>query len=81
MRKDITQIKRYTIERVYREHKLFHSHPREMMCVAFDIVTPTTASLVPDAEVLHNSTSVTLITRPLTHKLSALLTLVLWPLT
>ncbi|XP_077990931.1 eIF-2-alpha kinase GCN2-like [Glandiceps talaboti] len=52
-RKNITFIKRYSIERVYRARKLFGAHPREVTECAFDIVTNTLGTLFPDAEVLH----------------------------
>ncbi|XP_063231098.1 eIF-2-alpha kinase GCN2 isoform X2 [Bacillus rossius redtenbacheri] len=48
----ITFLKRYTVERVYREKKVFGFHPRELYECAFDIVTPTAGSLVADAELL-----------------------------
>lgn len=57
-RNSIRQLKRYTIDRVFRESRLRGSrerhwvHPRELTACAFDIVSPNTASFVPDAEVL-----------------------------
>lgn len=50
--------RRYSIERVYRERKLFGSHPRELTECAFDIVTNSPGSLQPDAEVLHLVTEI-----------------------
>ena len=52
-RNGISSLKRYSIDRVYRENRLYGLHPRELTACAFDIVTGTTASLIPDAEVLH----------------------------
>ncbi|XP_033626734.1 eIF-2-alpha kinase GCN2-like isoform X1 [Asterias rubens] len=52
-RNNITNLKRYCIERVYRERRIFGCHPRELTECAFDIVTSTSAGLIPDAEVLH----------------------------
>ncbi|KAF5298737.1 hypothetical protein FQR65_LT09606 [Abscondita terminalis] len=49
---NITFLRRYSIERVYREKKVFGFHPRELYECAFDIVTPTTGNFVSDAEVL-----------------------------
>ncbi|XP_075223291.1 eukaryotic translation initiation factor 2 alpha kinase Gcn2 [Lycorma delicatula] len=36
----ITQMKRYAIDRVYRERRIHGCHPRELYECAFDIVTP-----------------------------------------
>ena len=52
-RNGISSLRRYSIDRVYRENRLYGLHPRELTACAFDIVTATTASLIPDAEVLH----------------------------
>ena len=49
---------RYSIERVYREKKLFGSHPKELTECAFDIVTNAPTSLQPDAEILHLVTEI-----------------------
>jgi translation initiation factor 2-alpha kinase 4 len=38
----ITCLKRYAIDRVYREKRVFGFHPRELYECAFDIVTPNT---------------------------------------
>ncbi|XP_077285683.1 eukaryotic translation initiation factor 2 alpha kinase Gcn2 isoform X2 [Arctopsyche grandis] len=48
----ITMLKRYSIERVYREKKIFGFHPRELYECAFDIVTPTPGNLFAEAELL-----------------------------
>ncbi|XP_041467880.1 eIF-2-alpha kinase GCN2-like isoform X1 [Lytechinus variegatus] len=57
-RNNVTNLKRYSIERVFRERKLFGSHPRELTECAFDIVTNSRGSLQPDAEVLHLVTEI-----------------------
>lgn len=36
----ITFLRRYSVERVYREKKVFGFHPRELYECAFDIITP-----------------------------------------
>ncbi|KAJ8925528.1 hypothetical protein NQ315_009367 [Exocentrus adspersus] len=50
---NITFLRRYSIERVYREKKVFGFHPRELYECAFDIVSPTQGNLLSDAEVLY----------------------------
>ncbi|PIK44682.1 putative eukaryotic translation initiation factor 2-alpha kinase 4 [Apostichopus japonicus] len=52
-RNSITRLKRYSIERVYRERKIHRCHPREFTECAFDIITNITATLLPDAEVMY----------------------------
>ncbi|KAM4625732.1 eIF-2-alpha kinase GCN2 [Polymixia lowei] len=52
-RNNITHLKRYSIERVFRPRKLDRAHPRELLECAFDIITPATNSLLPDAETIH----------------------------
>ncbi|XP_049451917.1 eIF-2-alpha kinase GCN2 isoform X1 [Epinephelus fuscoguttatus] len=52
-RNNITHLKRYSIERVFRPRKLDRAHPRELLECAFDIVTPVTNSLLPDAETIY----------------------------
>nr|XP_039247644.1 eIF-2-alpha kinase GCN2-like [Styela clava] len=49
-RNGIYSLKRYAIEKVYRKVKIHRSHPKELWECAFDIVTPTVCSLIPDAE-------------------------------
>uniref|UniRef100_A0A8C5AX79 non-specific serine/threonine protein kinase n=1 Tax=Gadus morhua TaxID=8049 RepID=A0A8C5AX79_GADMO len=49
----ITNLKRYSIERVFRPRKHDRAHPRELLECAFDIVSPVTNSLLPDAEVIY----------------------------
>ncbi|KAG8183651.1 hypothetical protein JTE90_005637 [Oedothorax gibbosus] len=50
--RDITHLKRYTLEKVFRQQKVFGCHPREQYEFAFDIVTPTPGTFLPDAEVI-----------------------------
>ncbi|GFO47300.1 eukaryotic translation initiation factor 2-alpha kinase 4 [Plakobranchus ocellatus] len=53
-RQSIQTMKRFSIQKVFREKKffaLYNSHPRELTECAFDIITPSW-SLIPDAEVL-----------------------------
>ncbi|XP_041809286.1 eIF-2-alpha kinase GCN2 [Chelmon rostratus] len=52
-RNNITHLKRYSIERVFRPRKLDRAHPREPLECAFDIITPVTNSLLPDAETIY----------------------------
>ncbi|KAJ8341453.1 hypothetical protein SKAU_G00337440 [Synaphobranchus kaupii] len=52
-RNNISSLKRYSIERVFRPRKLDRAHPRELLECAFDIVTPVTNSLLPDAEAIY----------------------------
>ncbi|CAL1531308.1 unnamed protein product [Lymnaea stagnalis] len=57
IRNNIQSMKRYAIEKVFREKKfynvLFNVHPKELTECAFDIITPhSSTSLFPDAEVL-----------------------------
>ncbi|CAJ1073779.1 eIF-2-alpha kinase GCN2 [Xyrichtys novacula] len=52
-RNNITHLKRYSIERVFRPRKLDRAHPRELVECAFDIITPVTNSLLPDAETIY----------------------------
>ncbi|CAH1116543.1 unnamed protein product [Phaedon cochleariae] len=49
----ITLLRRYSIERVYREKKVFGFQPRELYECAFDIVSPTEGSLMSDAEIIY----------------------------
>ncbi|KAE8289793.1 eIF-2-alpha kinase GCN2 [Larimichthys crocea] len=52
-RNNITHLKRYSIERVFRPRKLDRAHPRELLECAFDIITPVTNSLLPDDEAIY----------------------------
>ncbi|XP_077411506.1 eIF-2-alpha kinase GCN2 [Vanacampus margaritifer] len=52
-RNNITHMKRYSIDRVFRPRKLDRAHPRELLECAFDIITPVTNSLLPDAETIY----------------------------
>lgn len=51
-RRDITQMKRYSVEKIFIERKVYGCHPRECHQCVFDIVTPISDTLLPDAEVL-----------------------------
>ncbi|KAJ4436658.1 hypothetical protein ANN_16789 [Periplaneta americana] len=48
----ITCLKRYAIDKVYREKKVYGFHPRELYECAFDIVTPNSGTLMVEAELL-----------------------------
>lgn len=52
-RNNVTHLKRYSIDRVFRPKKPDHAHPRELLECAFDIITPITNSLLPDAETIY----------------------------
>ncbi|XP_006831844.1 PREDICTED: eukaryotic translation initiation factor 2-alpha kinase 4 [Chrysochloris asiatica] len=51
-RNNIMNLKRYCIERVFRPRKLDRIHPKELLECAFDIVTSTTNSSLPTAEII-----------------------------
>lgn len=46
-------LSRYCIERVFRPRKLDRFHPKELLECAFDIVTSTTNSSLPTAEIIY----------------------------
>ncbi|XP_055957482.1 eIF-2-alpha kinase GCN2-like isoform X1 [Patella vulgata] len=48
----IQSLKRYCIDHVYQEKKLFGLHPKEMTECAFDIITPYQFGLIPESELL-----------------------------
>ncbi|KAL3285701.1 hypothetical protein HHI36_000232 [Cryptolaemus montrouzieri] len=50
---NISLFRRYSIERVYREKKIFGFIPRELYECAFDIITPHSGNLISDAEILY----------------------------
>ncbi|XP_076017704.1 eIF-2-alpha kinase GCN2 [Genypterus blacodes] len=52
-RNNITHLKRYSIERVFRPRKLDRAHPRELLECAFDVIANVTNSLLPDAEIIY----------------------------
>ncbi|XP_030574291.1 eIF-2-alpha kinase GCN2 isoform X1 [Archocentrus centrarchus] len=52
-RNNITHLKRYSIERVFRPRKLDRAHPRELLECAFDIITPVSNSLLAEAETIY----------------------------
>ncbi len=51
-RNNIHHLKRYNIERVYRQKRLYGLHPRELTECAFDIITNTPTSGLSEAELL-----------------------------
>uniref|UniRef100_A0A3B4ES37 Eukaryotic translation initiation factor 2 alpha kinase 4 n=1 Tax=Pundamilia nyererei TaxID=303518 RepID=A0A3B4ES37_9CICH len=51
-RNNVTHLK-YSIERVFRPKKLDRAHPRELLECAFDIITPVSNSLLPEAEIIY----------------------------
>ena len=46
------KIKRYSIEKVFRERKVFGFHPRELVECSFDTISLTQGCLLDDAEAL-----------------------------
>ncbi|NWH74848.1 E2AK4 kinase, partial [Piaya cayana] len=52
-RNNISNLKRYCIERVFRPRKLDHCHPKELLECAFDIITSTGNSFLPMAETIY----------------------------
>lgn len=48
---DIKHMRRYCIERVYREKRVYNFHPKQIFECAFDIITPF-ANHVHDAEII-----------------------------
>ncbi|NXN94799.1 E2AK4 kinase, partial [Rhinopomastus cyanomelas] len=52
-RNNISNLKRYCIERVFRPRKLDRCHPKELLECAFDIVTSTGNSFLPVAETIY----------------------------
>lgn len=50
---NINSFRRYSVERVYKEKKVFGFLPREFYECAFDIVSPTQGNLMSDAEILY----------------------------
>jgi translation initiation factor 2-alpha kinase 4 len=52
-RHNVTDLKRYVIDRVYHARRIPHVHPRELVECAFDIVTSSPGNLIPDAEIIY----------------------------
>uniref|UniRef100_A0A8C5Q8M5 eIF-2-alpha kinase GCN2 n=1 Tax=Leptobrachium leishanense TaxID=445787 RepID=A0A8C5Q8M5_9ANUR len=52
-RNNITNIKRYCIERVFRPRKLNRCHPKELIECAFDVITSSLNSHLPTAETVY----------------------------
>lgn len=57
-RNNVTHLKRFSMEKVYRQKRFFNLHPRELTECAFDIVSPSSSSMVPDAEIIHVITDI-----------------------
>ena len=51
-RNNIRNIKRYSINKVFRDTKISRTHPKEIKECSFDIISDSSNSMVPDAEVL-----------------------------
>ncbi|KAM6961283.1 eIF-2-alpha kinase GCN2 [Aplochiton taeniatus] len=64
-RNNITNFKRYSLERVFRPRKLDRAHPRELLECAFDIIVPVTNSLLPDAETIYTVSEIIMEFSPL----------------
>ncbi|KAM5129109.1 eIF-2-alpha kinase GCN2 isoform 2-T2 [Mantella aurantiaca] len=52
-RNNVTNIKRYCIERVFRPRKLNRCHPKELTECAFDVITSSVNSYLPIAETIY----------------------------
>ncbi|XP_026672144.1 uncharacterized protein LOC108628228 [Ceratina calcarata] len=50
---NVPHIRRYAIERVFREKKVLGFHPRELYECAFDIISPTPDNLLMEAELIY----------------------------
>ncbi|XP_017067151.1 eIF-2-alpha kinase GCN2 isoform X2 [Drosophila eugracilis] len=48
----VNLIRRYCVDRVYREERVFNFHPKQSYDCSFDIIAPTTGSHLMDAELL-----------------------------
>ncbi|KAH8310513.1 hypothetical protein KR044_001731 [Drosophila immigrans] len=48
----VNLIRRYCVDRVYREERVFNFHPKQNYECCFDIITPSTSSQLVDAELL-----------------------------
>ncbi|XP_030371378.1 eIF-2-alpha kinase GCN2 isoform X2 [Scaptodrosophila lebanonensis] len=55
----VNLIRRYCVDRVYREERVFNFHPKQNYECSFDIITPTTGSHLVDAELLSLAFEVT----------------------
>lgn len=52
-RNNIRNVKRYSTCHVYRDTKINRTHPKEIKECSFDIISDSTNSMIPDAEVLY----------------------------
>ncbi|XP_076633537.1 eukaryotic translation initiation factor 2 alpha kinase Gcn2 isoform X1 [Colletes latitarsis] len=50
---NVVHIRRYAIERVFREKKVLGFHPRELYECAFDIISPTANNFLMEAELIY----------------------------
>ena len=50
-RRRVNNLRRYSIDKVYRESRYPDVHPLEVMACSFDIVTASAGNLLADAEV------------------------------
>ncbi|XP_029456049.1 eIF-2-alpha kinase GCN2 isoform X2 [Rhinatrema bivittatum] len=57
-RNNITNLKRYCIEKVFRPRRLDRSHPKELLECAFDIITSSSNSSLPMAETIYTITEI-----------------------
>lgn len=48
----VNMIRRYSVDRVYREKKVFNFHPKQNYECAFDIITPMPGNHLIDAEIM-----------------------------
>uniref|UniRef100_A0A2S2NJY9 non-specific serine/threonine protein kinase n=1 Tax=Schizaphis graminum TaxID=13262 RepID=A0A2S2NJY9_SCHGA len=48
----ISNLKRYSIDRVYRQRRVYGVHPRELYEAAFDIISASQGDLIAEAELL-----------------------------
>ncbi|XP_050438302.1 eIF-2-alpha kinase GCN2 [Adelges cooleyi] len=48
----ISNLKRYSIDRVYRQRRVYGVHPRELYEAAFDIISTSPGNLIAEAELL-----------------------------
>lgn len=48
----VNLIRRYCVDRVYREERVFNFHPKQNYECCFDIISPSTSSQLVDAELL-----------------------------
>jgi len=64
----ISNLKRYSIDRVYRQRKVFGVHPRELYEGAFDIISSSQEDLIAEAEILSIATEIFIKLKNFNHK-------------